>query len=233
MNRLQNLALAGIVLAAALVPSRALALAGLAEHYYTYHFNRFAQLVWVSPGDLCEGSDKYCLDLSREDQRDFEGISGSLEAINVPSDSSSPYIVARKSIDDTWFVYHLGEEKFLIEGATRDEALSVWAELGLVDPTFIDSRNVDEYLEETADSFNTRWTWQIALMAMSLVFPCLLLVLVFGGLTQAFRRGHRKSGSRLKLILARVFMVPAGLAGVVLVFSVGLLVALRILGSFA
>jgi hypothetical protein len=70
-------------------------------------------------------------------------------------------------------------------------------------------------------------------MAMSLVFPCLLLVLVFGGLTQAFRRGHRKSGSRLQLVLARMFIVPAGLAGILLVLSVGLLVALRVLGSFA
>lgn len=231
MKRLENLAWAAAVLAAAMVPLEALALAGLAEHSYTYHFNRFAQLGWANPGDLCEGGDKYCLDLRKEGYGNFKGISGSLEAINVPSDPSSATIIARKSIDDTWFVYHLGEEKFLIQGAPLDEALSVWAELGLVVPVFIDSRNPDEHLEETADSIESRWTWQVALMAMSLVVPCLLLMLVFAGLTQAFRRGHRKSGSRLQLVLARVFMVPTGLAGIVLVVCVGILITLRVMAS--
>ena len=229
MKRLENLALAAVVLVAAMMPFKALALAGLAEHYYTYHFNRLAQLEWANPGDLCEGSDHHCLDLRREDHRHFKGISGTLEAINVPSDSSSPYIIARKSVDDTWFVYHLGEEKFLIQGAPLDEALPVWADLGLVVPVFIDSRNPDEHLEETADSFKARWTWQIVLMAMSLVVPCFLLMLVFGGLTQAFRRGHRKTGSRLQLVLARVFMVPTGFSGIVLAVSVGILITVRVM----
>ncbi len=231
MKHLVNLALAVAVLAAAMLPFKALALAGLAEHYYTYNFNRLARLEQASPGDLCEGSDKYCLNLRSGDHRDFKGIRGSLEAINVPSDPSSPYIIARKSIDDTWFVYHLGEEKFLIQGAPLDEALPVWADLGLVVPVFIDSRNPDEHLEETADSFKARWTWQIVLMAMSLVVPCVLLMLVFGGLVQAFRRGHRKTGSRLQRVLARVFMVPAGIAGIVFVGSAGILITWRVMGS--
>jgi len=231
MKQLDNLLLGGLVLVIVLLPSRALALAGLAEHYYTYHFNRFAQLVWVNPGDLCEGSDKYCLDLIKKDRRDFEGIGGSLEAINVPSDPSSPYIIARRSTDDSWFVYHLGEETFLVRGATLEQALDLWANRGLADPVFIDSRNPDEHLEETAESFRTRWGWQIVFMAMALVVPCLLALLIFGALAQAFRRGHRKGGSRVQLILARVFMIPTALAGIVLVLSVGLLITLRIMGS--
>lgn len=231
MKRLDNILLAGLVLAVVLLPPRAMALAGLAEHYYTYHFNRFAQLVWVNPGDLCERSDKYCLDLIKENRRDFEGIGGSLEAINVPSDPSSPYIIARRSTDDTWFVYHLGEETFPVREATLEQALDLWADLGLADPQFIDSRNPDQHLEETAESVKTRWGWQIIFMAMSLVVPCLLLVLVFGALVQAFRRGHRKGGSRLQLILARVFMVPTVLAGIVLVLSMGLLITIRVMGS--
>jgi hypothetical protein len=231
MKPLENLVSAGALLAAALMPSQALALAGIAEHSYTYHFNRFTQLEWVSPGDICEGDDKFCLDLRREGHRGFKGIDGSLEAINVPSDQSSPYIIARKSIDDTWFVYHLGKEKFLIEGATLDEALSVWTSLGLVAAEFIESRNPDEHLEETADSIKTRWSWQIVFMAMGLLVPSLLLMLVFGGLTRAFSRGHRNSGSRLQLVLARVFMVPAWFSGIVLMASVGILVTVRVMGS--
>ncbi len=107
----------------------------------------------------------------------------------------------------------------------------MWADLGLVVPVFIDPRNPDEHLEETADSIKIRWTWQVVFMAMSLVVPCVLLMLVFGGLVQAFRRGHRKTGSRLQRVLARVFMVPAGLAGIVLVVSVGILITLRVMGS--
>jgi hypothetical protein len=231
MNRLGNLLLAGISLAVVLLPPRAVALAGLAEHYYTYHFNPLAHLVWANPGDLCEGDDNYCLDLIKTDRRNFEGIIGSLEAINVPTDPSSPYVIARRSSDETWFVYHLGDETFLIRDAALEQALSRWEDLGLTEPVFIESRNVDQHLEETAESLKSRWSWQIVLMAMSLLVPCFLLALVFGALANVFKRRHLKGGSRLQLILARVFMVPTALAGIVLVLSLGLLITLRIVGS--
>jgi hypothetical protein len=231
MKRLDYLLSAGLLLAALLLPFRAVALAGLAEHYLTYQFNRYAQLVWVNPGDVCEGSDKYCLDLVKEDRRGFAGIDGSLEAINVPSDPTSPYIIARRSADDRWFVYDLGEEAFLMGTGTLEQALGVWADRGLADPVFIESHNPDQYLEETPESFRTRWGWQLVFMAMGLVVPCLLALVAFGLLARAFRRGYRKSGSRYKLVLARVFMVPTVLAGIVLLLSVGLLIAIRVFGS--
>lgn len=231
MTRIENLLSAGLLLTALVLPPRATALAGIAEHYFTYEFNEFAQLVWVNPGDLCEGSDKHCLDLIKEDRRGFAGIDGTLETINVPSDPWSPYIIALRSSDDTWFVYDLGAETFLMQGGSLEQALGAWSDRGLADPVFINSRNPDQYLEETAESFRTRWGWQIVFMAMGLVVPCFLALLIFGAIARAFRRGYRKSGSRYKLVLGRVFMVPAALAGVVLVLSLGLLITIRIVGS--
>ena len=231
MKSLKLPALLCVVLASAVMPGRVSALAGIAEHYDTYHFNQFAWLVQVHPGDVCRGSDKHCLVLRSVEpsRRNFEKLEGSLEAINVPSDPSSPYVIAQWSHDDSWFVYDLGEQRHLVEGATLDEAVSEWLKLGQTNPAFIDAHNTEEHLEETSDSFWSRWTFQVVWIAAGLVIPSFVLLLIFGGLYKAFQRGYRNSGSQVKLALARIFMIPAGLCGIVLVLSVGLLVTLRLL----
>lgn len=219
-----------VLLVFAALPFEAFALAGLAEHDYIYHFNRHAQLVWRNPGDSCEGVDKYCLELRREDRRELEGIGGSLEVVNLPTDPESPYVLAQRSVDGAWFVYDLGEQRFVVETVTLDEALSAWAALGLARPTLIDSRNPDRHLEETSDSRAARWGFRILLMAMGAVVPSLVLALLFGGIARLFANRHRRTGSPYQRMAARIFMVPAATAGAVLVLSVGILIGVRILG---
>ncbi|MDX1431125.1 MAG: hypothetical protein R3286_01630 [Gammaproteobacteria bacterium] len=218
-----------LALPATLLPGAAVALAGIAEHSYTYHFNRLAQLVWLNPGDGCEGDDKYCLELRKEDGRGFAGVDESLESINLPAERATTIIIARKSGDASWLVYDLDAETYLAEGATRAQALAVWRELGLAEPRFIGAHDVDRYLDETAASKRRRWTEQTMLMIVFRLPPLLLLVLLFGGLGLEFRRRHRRSGSRAWRVLAAVATVPAALAGIGILYSVGEAAVTRIL----
>ena len=229
MPVLRHLLLPALALAAALLPCTVSALAGIAEHSYTYHFNRLAQLVWLNPGDGCEGDDKFCLELRKDDGRTFAGIDESLESINVPSEHAPAIIIARKSGDASWLVYDLDAETYLVEDATRAQALALWRDLGLAEPRFIGAHDADRHLEETAESRRQRWTEQTMLMVMFRLPPLLLLAGLFGSLGLAFRRRHRRSGSRAWRVLAAVVMLPAALAGIGILYSVGEAVVTRIL----
>lgn len=202
---------------------RASALAGLAEHDRTYTYNRFANLVVVRPGDVCEGADKYCLLLVRPDGRRYRGAGGSLEAVSVPADVHSPYVLAQRSADGVWLVFDLGTDTVLVDSADMQGALDVWEELGQVAPELVDTGNAERYLDETRDSIMFRWGLQAVLMAMGALVPSLLLLVVFGGLARSLRRGYNDTGSRLRLMLARMLMVPATLAGIVLAACIGVL----------
>lgn len=214
------------------LPTRALALAGLAEHDRTYAYNRFANLVVVRPGDICEGADKYCLLLVRPDGRRYGGTGGTLEAVNVPADPRSPYVLARRSVDDAWLVFDLGTDTVLIESPDRQGALDVWEELGQESPELVDTGSAASALDETRQSMLFRWGFQAVFIAMAALIPSLVLLLIFGGLTRAMKRGYHDTGSRIRLVLARIFMVPATLAGMVLVTSVGVLVTLWVVSLF-
>lgn len=78
-----------------LFPSVAMPLAGLAEHYATFHYNDHAEVLWAHPGDVCtkdSGGDQFCLSFRKEGGGSFKGLENSLEDINVPIDKSSPYL---------------------------------------------------------------------------------------------------------------------------------------------
>ena len=213
--------------AATVLAPRAFALAGIGEHQRTYVYNRFADLVAVSPGDVCEGADKYCLLLVRPDGREYRHLGGSLEAVSAPSDA--PYVLARRSLDNAWLVFDLGTDTVLVESADEEGALAVWEELGQSGPELLNVRDVADRLDETRDSLMLRWGFQIVLLAAGAVVPSLVLLLIFGGLARASRRGYHDTGSRIRLILARIFMLPATLAGIVLAVSLAVLITVGVM----
>ena len=221
-----------VLAAAAVLPGPAGALAGLAEHDRTYVYNRFANLVAVAPGDLCDGADNYCVVLVRPDGRVFRGTDGTLEAVSVPTDARSPYVLARRSVDDAWLVFDLGTDTVLAESLDMEGALAVWQDLGQAEPELVDARTADGRLEETRDSRMARWGTQIVLLAMGALIPSLLLLLVFGGLARASKRAHHDTGSAMRLFLARLLMVPATLAGVALAACVGVLLTVWLLSLY-
>ena len=228
--RTRGCAVAALVLVAtALLPLPASALAGLAEHQRTYEYTRFANLVAVSPGDVCEGADKYCLLVLRPDGRALRSADGSLEAVSRPSDAQSPYVLARRSRDDAWLVLDLRTDTVLAESPDIEGALAVWEELGLADPELVGARDAHLHLEETRDSVMFRWGIQIVLLALGALIPSLLLLLVFGGLARALKRAHHDTGSPIRLLLARLLMVPATLAGIVLALCIAVLLAVWVI----
>lgn len=224
-------AASAILLAAALIPLPALALAGFAEHSSTYQFNRFAELRWDSPGDGCEGDDKFCLELVRRSGTGFANIDGSLEAINVPVDPSSPYVVAQRSSDLSWLVYDLAAEAFLVERARRDEAFAAWRRLGLAEPRLVDAHGPERYLEETAASVEQRWRERTILKIYFELPPLLIAALLFGAIGLGLARSYRRTGSRLRLALCVVFTLPAALALMRILYSLGETVTSRMLGT--
>lgn len=194
-----------------LFPSTAFSLAGIAERTSTFHFNGYANVRWHHPCDICDGDDSYCLSLKKVARGIFEGLEYSLEEINIPETISSPHIIARRSMDDTWLVYDLENEEYLIEATGFNEAHDVWKSLGYGELSFIDSKNPEEYLAETSESIMARWRLGLILWSAFLFIPCLLLSLLFGSLCFSFHKKYREGGLRKHLILSRVLLVPTGI----------------------
>ena len=195
-----------------LVPSTAMALAGLGEHDSTFHYNTYTKVIWQHPGEFCdkdsETSDRYCLEFKRENREGFKDLESSLEEINAPSDPFTPYIIAKRSGDGKWLVYDLEKEKHLITGVAYLEALFVWQSLGLSEPSFIDSINPEKFLTETATSLKRR----LKLKFTFWVFPAFVLSILFGILAADSNREHKKAGLKRYLILYRLFTSLAGLS---------------------
>ena len=205
----------------ALVPSTAMALAGIGEHDSTFHYNKYTKVKWQHPGQFCsrdgETSDLHCFEFARESYEDFEGLERSLEEINVPFDESSPYIIARRSDDSKWLVYDLEKEQPLITGVAYKEALAVWQSLGLLEPDFIDTINPHKFLRETAASKKRRLRVKFALWA----FPTLILAVFFGALATEANREYKKEGLKKYLILSRLLMFLTGLAALIALAGIG------------
>jgi hypothetical protein len=195
-----------------LSPSRAFSLAGIAERHSTFYLNKYANVRWEHPGDICDGNDYYCLSLEKVEHGVFEGLEYSLEEINIPATKSSPYIIARRSMDDTWLVYDLEKERYVIEATGFNEAHDVWKSLGFAMPSFIDSKSPEEYLAETIESILARWRFGFVLWSAFLFVPCLLLSALLMGLTFSLYKKYRENGLRKHLILSRVLMVSTGIA---------------------
>jgi len=188
------------------LPSAVFPLAGIGEVDSTFHFNRYAKLKWAHPGDTCEGGDNYCLKLEKANRGTFKGLDCSLEEINLPENTSIPIILARRSTDNTWLVYDLANEAFIIEAATFDDATAEWNSRALPVLSLIDTSNPDQFLSETYASIKRKWS----LRAFYFFPPCLLLSVVFGGLAVVFHKKYSQSGLKEKLGFSIVFTILFG-----------------------
>lgn len=214
------------VLFLTLFPSVAMSLAGFAEHYSTFHYSDYAKVLWAHPGDVCtrdRGSDQFCFSLRREGNGSFKELENSLEEINVPVDTSSPYVIARRSIDSKWLVYDLEAEQYLANKINRDEALAVWKSLGLTEPRFVDPRAPTDHLEETVESIETRRDIQLTMWVYMSLWPSLVLGALFGIPTLLSYRRYKKTRAKKYLIFSGVLMAPTGLIIVLFVRSLGTL----------
>lgn len=192
-------------------PSTAFSLAGIGEIDSIFHFNQYANLKWAHPGDICDGDDPYCLRLEKVEHEIFVGLEGSLEEINVPENKSIPVIMARRSMDDTWLIYDLANEAYLIEAATFEDASAEWTSGGFNSLSFIDAKNPaktpDKFLNETDESIRLKWR----LKAFSYLPLCLILSIVFGSLAISFHNKYSKSDLKKNLVLSAVFTILFGI----------------------
>jgi hypothetical protein len=191
----------------AFIPSTAFPLAGIGEVDSTFHFNQYANLNWVHPGDICDGDDSYCLRLEKVQHGIFEGLEYSLEEINIPKNKSIPIILARRSMDNTWLVYDLANEAYLIEATAFKDAYAEWKSRGFNALSFIDTKNPDKFLSETNESIKRKWR----LKAFFYFTPCLILSIVFGSLAISFHNKYSKSDLKENLALSIVFIVLFGI----------------------
>ena len=135
-----------LILFLLLFSSLAHALAGFAERSSTFHYNDFSQIERGHPSDLCYGLDngQWCLVLRRDDYRHFKDIDSPFAELNVPVDTSTPYIIGRRSSDNHWLVYELEKEILLISDADYRLVLDVWQGLGMEEPIYVNARNTRE-----------------------------------------------------------------------------------------
>ena len=210
-----------------LIPSIALALAGIGERDTTFHYNKYSKVSWQHPGQFCirdnDTSDLRCLELIRDSYEDFKGLESSLEEINVPLDEASPYIIARRSSDSKWLVYDLEKEHYLIKGVSYNEALAVWQSLELLEPDFVDSINPEKFLHETVTSKKRRLKFEFMLWAGFGWLPALILAVFLGSLATGAHRKYKKEGSKGHLILSRLLMIPTGLTALFVLAALGFL----------
>lgn len=208
-----------------LIPSKAMALAGIGEHDSTFHYNYYTMVSWQHPGEFCirdvETSDRRCLMLIRESDEDFNRLESSLEELNVPLNESSPYIIARRSIDSRWLVYDLEKEQYLVNAAVYSEALAVWQSLGLPEPDFIDSIDPAKFLRETAASKKRRLTIQLLPFAILGFIPGMIFLVSLGCLADARYRKYKKEGAKKSLVQARLLTILAGLTALWVMASIG------------
>ncbi len=213
-----------------LVPSNALALAGIGEHDTTFHFNQYTQVSWQHPGQFCirdgDRSDLRCLEFVREGSEDFKDLESSLEEINVPTDESSPFIIARRSSDSKWLVYDLENEHHLIRGVSYNEALNLWQSLNLFEPNFVDTINPEKFLRETAESKKRRLVFKLALWSGFGWFPMLILAVILGALTTSVNRKYKKEGSKEYLIISRLLKFLTGMAALFVLAAFSFLLSL-------
>jgi len=191
-----------------LLPAYAFALAGIAERSSFFYYNDYTAIERGHPSDMCRGPSKWCLRFQREDHRDFKGIDTSIEEINVPNNSTSPYVILRRSSDEQWLVYDLENEQILITDSNYQDVLAVWNTLGLDAPIFVNAKNTPEYLTETEDSAAARLSMDLQMWLFMGVLPLGFVALLFWYLSRKSRQQYKKAGSKVFLVFRYVFLVP-------------------------
>ena len=193
---------APLVLSIGLLPSLVFALAGIAERTSFFHYNDFTVIERGHPSDICSGSTKWCLALWREGYRSSKGINSTFEQLNIPSDSTIPYIVGQRSSDDSWLVYDLQKEHILIADIDYQKVIDVWYSLGLAQPTFVNARNTRELLTETEDSVVSRWSVDLQMWLFFGLLPLTPVALIFWYLSRKSRQQYKKANSNVYIVFA-------------------------------
>ena len=194
-------------LAVLLYPLTALGTTGFAERHSQLHYNRFASIHWIHPGDGCDcGSYCFFLEKAGQSSSGFRGLSCSLQKINVPEDKNFPLVIAQCCNSRRWLVYDLHAEEVLIETDDYTAALAIWRAHGLEEPSFADAQDGAKGLHRTASSIFEEWVW---IAFMFLPFLVVAGVAVFSFCLVLSYIAYRHTRKRKYLILSVIFFIPA------------------------
>jgi len=180
-------------IALACAPAAAGATAGFAETHSDLHYNRSATLHWIHPGDGCD-SGRYCFTLEKKEvqSRLFRGLYLSLRKINVPEDDG-PLILAQASSDETWLVYDLDAEQYLVRSVPYETALRTWVASGRKPPRLADAEKGARGLSQTWRSRSEGLSFLLLLFSPLIVFLALPVLSALSWiLLNAFRATERR-----------------------------------------
>jgi hypothetical protein len=197
-----------VVLLVVLLPAQVYALAGIAESSSVFHYNDYTKIERGHPSDLCWGPSKWCLGLKREDYRNFKGVDFTFQEINVPADTTIPYLIGRRSSDSHWLIYNLNEEQILIANIDYGKVIEIWSSLGLATPVYVNAHNTRELLTETGDSVNSRWSIALQMWLFSTLTLLTPVALIFWYLSRKSKQRYKENGSKVFFVFAFVFLVP-------------------------
>jgi hypothetical protein len=180
-------------IALACVPAAAGATAGFAETHSDLHYNHSANLHWIHPGDGCD-SGRYCFMLERKEVRSrfFRDLYLSLRKINVPEDDG-PLILAQASSDETWLVYDLDAEQYLVRSVPYETALRTWVASGRKPPRLADAQEGAVGLSRTWRSRSQELSRLVLIFSPLIVLIALPVLSVLSwGLLNRFRATKQK-----------------------------------------
>lgn len=177
------------------IPISAWGTVGFAERHSQLHYNQFATVHWIHPGDGCD-SGKYCFHIAKIDNKyqRFKSLNSSFQKINIPADKKIPLIFAQYSTDTRWLVYNLHTEQCLMQTDNYEAALNVWKANGLKEPEFSNALNGAQGLYRTWASRIEDWTWMAFLFLPLFVIIALLLFTIstLWSAIQFYRTRQRK-----------------------------------------
>ena len=214
--------LARIALALLLLWSTAAgATAGFAERHSELLYNDLASIHWIHPGDGCDCG-KFCFQVMRKQSPhgSFRGLYRSIGKINLPTDPSSPLILAQTCADGHWIVYDLRAEEYLADSPSYELALATWGSPGNARPRFADAAHGAKGLRETLTSFNQNLAFAALMWApflAALAFPLgLVASLVLFVRYRRTRRGRDLAWAVLALLptLPGLWLVSVVIFGV-------------------
>jgi len=213
---------AALLVCLLLLPAWVGALAGMAESYRNYNYNDLAQVQWGNPGEFCptRADGRYCMHLTRPDAGTFKELDYiPIDEINLPTEPASPYVIARPSLEDLWFVYNLKTEQYVISKVSYPAALEVWIRLGLQEPgEFVQSSRPANKLQETRDSVVFRWSNSLQLWFL-FGLPVFVLLLLFAIVTRRAYKRYQAQGARRYLAFALFLFLPTAILLFVVVES--------------
>jgi len=206
------------LIAVLLYPLTVLGTVGFAERHSQLHYNRFARIHWIHPGDGCDcGSYCFFLEKTGQGSSGFRRLNCSLQKINVPEDKSFPLVLAQCCNNRRWLVYDLQAEEILFETDDYEAALAIGRSHGLEEPSFADAQDGAKGLHQTASSLFEEWAF---LALMFLPFLSIVGAAVFYCCLVLSYIAYRHTRKRKYLILSVIFFIPALILCVVEIYFI-------------